>query len=199
MPFQLNSKNVFLTYPQCDVSKAAMLYYLIEQSGCSAARIGQEEHQDGTPHLHAYLHSDEGFRTRNERYFDVLGFHPNVQPCRKVSSVLEYVAKTGNFIDYGVLSEGGNKRTWNDVVLAENLADARSIISSDFPRDFVLNNEKVEYWLSKHFKKAEPIHVINPTYLFNPDPIMTQFANQRLDPGKHPQPPPPPQAGELFT
>lgn len=184
MPFQLNAKNVFLTYPQCSISKEAMLYYLIDKTTCDSARIGQEEHANGDLHLHAYLHSDEGFRTRDERYFDICGFHPNVQPCRKVSSVLDYVSKTGNYVDYGTLDGCSSKRTWHDVLSAETMADAYQIIRTDFSRDYVLNHEKLEYFVNKHYKKEVPEYIPTPGLLFNPDPIMTLFAEQRLIPGK---------------
>jgi len=37
--------------------------------------------------------------TRNSRYFDIEGYHPNVQSARRPKDVLAYIRKDGTFLD----------------------------------------------------------------------------------------------------
>jgi len=158
-----------------------MLYYFIDTHKCISARVAEELHEDGSPHVHVYCCGAAPYRTKNEKLFDTYGFHPNIQPCRKVGDVLTYIAKGGNYIDYGELDAGSTKRTWNDLLLAENALEAKTFCKEHFARDYVLNHEKLEYFINKHFKKEIPQYTPTAGLLFNPNPIMSDFANQRLD------------------
>jgi len=99
--FQFKSKNVFLTYPKCDVPLPNLLAFLSE-FGPSYIVVASELHEDGTLHRHAYMQFNEPFRTRDKRNFDFNGFHPNIQGARNPSAVLSYVKKGGDFLEDGV-------------------------------------------------------------------------------------------------
>lgn len=96
--FRISTKKLFLTYPQCDVSKNDLLSYLKEKGHIVTYYIGCEKHEDGNLHLHAAVHYSVKIDTRDERFFDYKGFHPNVQSARNWSSVCSYCSKGGDFI-----------------------------------------------------------------------------------------------------
>lgn len=60
--------------------------------------IAQELHEDGQPHLHAWLNLDRKVNIGDPRIFDVEGFHPNLQGCRSNKDVIKYVTKGGVWI-----------------------------------------------------------------------------------------------------
>lgn len=51
----MQAKGWFLTYPKCDVPPQAALEYLKEKHRIAEYVIAQEDHQDGTKHLHAFI------------------------------------------------------------------------------------------------------------------------------------------------
>ncbi|QDJ95247.1 replication-associated protein [Capybara virus 20_cap1_494] len=134
--FDFHAKNVFLTYPRCDIPAQHGLDYLTGLCGARAqfTCVSNEQHEDGGNHLHALIcfkvrvmsqpvvtrqpHSlalQRKFRTRNERYFDIVGDghellggeypetrdHPNIQSVRDLNDVYAYVTKDGNFVEAG--------------------------------------------------------------------------------------------------
>lgn len=72
MPFRLQSKQLFLTYAQCDLDVKEMLEYLtailpeIEQYV-----IAKELHANGDHHRHCYFKLKETLDTRDERFADI--------------------------------------------------------------------------------------------------------------------------------
>lgn len=53
--FRLKGKSLFLTYPQCPLDKAAALEQLLQLLPVEKALVAEEQHEDGSPHLHAYV------------------------------------------------------------------------------------------------------------------------------------------------
>lgn len=114
--FRMEAKHLFLTYPQCGVRKEIALQMLTDatrvlQTEIAEFLIAEEEHQDGTPHLHVYLEMKEKLRTRNPRAFDLEdsegnAYHGNYQPCRSPSAVMRYCQKDGSWL----ASEGLKKK-----------------------------------------------------------------------------------------
>lgn len=101
--FRVKAKGFFLTYPKCDLTKESVLKSLrFKRGGLDKVLVSRELHADGTPHLHCYLHYESDFDCRNERFFDIEGFHPNVQPAKSLKAVQAYVKKDGDFIQEGM-------------------------------------------------------------------------------------------------
>lgn len=105
MSFTIRCRSVFLTYPKCKTTKEELftkLSAIIEKKDLSISDyiVAHELHQDGEPHLHAYLHfSGELYVTKNARFFDVDGNHPNVvSAVRDPKRVVKYCAKEGDYI-----------------------------------------------------------------------------------------------------
>lgn len=118
MPFRLDCKTVFLTYPQSDFNNDELYEFLKSIAPVSWARICRETHADGNPHSHCVIGMSKRFTTRNERFFDFKGRHPKVEGCRNVSKALEYCEKAGNYADYGRIPSGSSSKSWEDIVEA---------------------------------------------------------------------------------
>lgn len=95
----------FLTYPQCPLPKETLMAHLKTLSG-SEIVVCRELHEDGSPHLHAYVKlSEPVLRSVAPTFFDVETYHGNYQPCRSWRAVNDYVKKDGDFIEYGISTE----------------------------------------------------------------------------------------------
>lgn len=106
--FRLDSKSLFLTYPQCPLPKEVARDLLISKGkairgGC----VGAELHQDGSPHLHAYLQLEKRYDCRDSSFWDLQGYHGNYQSARKPLDALNYVRKDKDFIEWGDLDVEG--------------------------------------------------------------------------------------------
>jgi len=73
-----------------------------KRAGLSQVLVARELHADGEPHLHAYLYYSTRFSCKNERFFDIGGFHPNIQAAKSLKAVQHYVKKDGDFIQEGM-------------------------------------------------------------------------------------------------
>lgn len=114
MVFQFNSKSICLTYSnvqqqqQQRLSSIELLQFLnnIHNSvGVQYVCVSQEAHKDGTPHFHAGILCKQPVRTRDERFWDWNGVHPNIQSARQFHQWIKYVKKDGDFIEEGFLLE----------------------------------------------------------------------------------------------
>lgn len=73
-------KNIFLTYPKCPHDKLDMLsmFELKLPNNIEHYVIARELHEDGSPHIHAYLRLKKVLKIRDMNYFDIKGRHPNI-------------------------------------------------------------------------------------------------------------------------
>jgi len=71
--FRLNAYGYFLTYPQCPLTKedAATQLQLLGQ--VVSGVVAEEKHEDGSPHLHAYLRFMKKLNVRKPEFFDLKG------------------------------------------------------------------------------------------------------------------------------
>jgi len=99
--FRLQTKEIFLTYPQCGDLELNFLRSELEKK-LSTYRMKEfvltrEKHEDGGNHIHVFIITRKKTNIENERYFDIEYkdeiFHPNIQPARKAGNVLEYILK----------------------------------------------------------------------------------------------------------
>lgn len=106
--FRLNSKSIFVTWPQCGVemTKEKILSCLKELGLLKGCRIAKELHQDGGIHFHAAANYNVKLTRTNPRCLDIDGHHPNLQKVRSWKHALNYIAKDGDFTDWGVVDGG---------------------------------------------------------------------------------------------
>lgn len=98
----MDATTFFLTYPQTDLQHDDVYDALQSIKPVVWARVALEQHQDGHPHVHAIIRFGARVKTRSDMHvFDIASRHPNIQVPRRIKDVLEYIAKDGNFKDYG--------------------------------------------------------------------------------------------------
>lgn len=98
--WRFNAATIFLTYPQCSLTREQLLEELHKLFEIKEYVVAQELHQDGQPHLHAFLKLERKINKRTSNFADVLGFHPNITAPRSIKAVILYVEKVSYFIVY---------------------------------------------------------------------------------------------------
>ena len=171
MPFRFCSAQVFLTYPQCTLSKEDVLDHFEGKWGIKSYMVSKEEHANGGFHIHAYFRFNRKLDLSSERCFDINEFHPNiVANIRSPKKVLEYVKKDGDYIasdDIDKIIKDGDKENWGSIRLkSTNKRDYMEMVAANFPRDHALNYEKLEYYAEKVFGEIRSTYVSPPGYLF---------------------------------
>jgi hypothetical protein len=63
--------------------------------------ISCEDHENGEPHYHVYLHLEKRLDTQDPLVFDQFGVHPNIQLIKKIPAWIKYVTKDGDFVSGG--------------------------------------------------------------------------------------------------
>lgn len=102
--FRFSSKYIFLTYPHATITALLLLDTLWEKLSSHLIyfiAVATELHADGTPHLHCLIQLDKRPCIRSASFFDVQNNHPNIQPARNSSQVLDYISKDGSVITRG--------------------------------------------------------------------------------------------------
>lgn len=102
--FRMRSAKFFLTWPQNDTPKEAVLGRIKEKfNDIKYAVVCEETHVDGSPHLHAILVLGSPLNVNQCDYFDDLtGKHGNYQTCRSPKKTLEYVIKDSQYVSFGI-------------------------------------------------------------------------------------------------
>nr|AOT83425.1 replication-associated protein [Sida angular mosaic virus] len=170
--FRLQSKNIFLTYPQCSLSKEEALSQLQNlhlPSNKKFIKVARELHDDGQPHPHILLQLEGKVHITNNRLFDLVSpsrsahFHPNIQGAKSSSDVKSYVEKDGDTIEWGEFqidgrSARGGQQTANDAAAealnAPSKEVAMKIIKEKLPEKFLFQFHNPSSNLNRIFKKA---------------------------------------------
>ncbi|AEX93202.1 replication initiation protein [Tomato Chino La Paz virus -SLP 4] len=170
--FIINSKNYFLTYPHCSLSKEETLEQLLRLStptNKKYIKIARELHEDGEYHLHVLIQFEGKFKTQNCRFFDLVSstrsahFHPNVQGAKSSTDVKSYVDKDGDTIEWGEFqidgrSARGGQQTANDAAAealnASSKEEAMRIIKDKLPKEFLFQYHNLSSNLDRIFAKA---------------------------------------------
>lgn len=166
--FRLQAKNFLLTYSQCNASKEELLEFLKTKGHVAEYCIGQEHHEDGGLHLHAWVSFKEKVRTTDTRYFDLREFHPNILRARSKKGSIEYCSKE----DPEPLESYQQKRSYGDILAeAETEEQFLAMVRESHPRDYVLCYDRIKSMSSNHFKVDVEPYV----------PRFTSFTNVPLE------------------
>lgn len=99
--FRLQAKHLFLTYAQCTLDFDFIYTYLLDLQIANEKPekvcVAKELHEDGNTHYHCYLGFSKRKEINNERAFDIMEFHPNVQKVRSIKCCLKYITKDQNY------------------------------------------------------------------------------------------------------
>lgn len=140
-------KGWFLTYPQCSESKECALEFF-KTLNIEEAVVCEEKHEDGSPHLHAYVKLEHGVDVKKApTYFDLNGFHGNYQAARSWRACQEYVKKDGNYITFNI-----------DIESAEQKRAKRNREIIDRPLDELIESGIVSMMQVPNIKKAKLIY-----------------------------------------
>jgi len=163
MPFRLNARNVFLTYPRCATLPRLLGEFLQNIRAAQYIHVVREQHRDGTPHIHCLIQWIDKFNVRDERKFDFEGQHPNIQPARDVAAIEAYISKTlerssspEDEWKYGELATTSATCKWRKVAEAGTEADILSAALDASPRDFVIHNDRIREFARSKCKQRLP-------------------------------------------
>nr|UYS88297.1 Replication associated protein [Tomato yellow leaf curl virus] len=177
--FRINSKNYFLTYPKCSLTKEealSQLQNLETPTNKKYIKICRELHENGEPHLHVLIQFEGKFNCKNQRLFDLVSpnrsahFHPNIQGAKSSSDVKSYIDKDGDTLEWGEFqidgrSARGGQQSANDAYAAAlnagSKAEALRVIRELAPKDFVLQFHNLNSNLDRIFQEP-PAPYISP-------------------------------------
>lgn len=104
--YRVDTAQWFLTYPRCVLSMQEVKAQLVKKGKpIKAGIVAHELHEDGTPHIHVYLHLVEKFQSRDCRFWDLTFgdkvYHGKYEGARSSVAVQKYCQKEGDFIEWG--------------------------------------------------------------------------------------------------
>nr|AHM88370.1 replication associated protein [Maize streak Reunion virus]AHM88374.1 replication associated protein [Maize streak Reunion virus] len=168
--FQFKSANAFLTYPRCLLTPFEAGQHLWEVARPwtpSYILASSESHQDGTPHLHVLLQTIRPMSTRDPGFFDIQGYHPNIQASRSPNKTREYILKSpitvysrGTFIPRAGTSGAGYGSTpvpkRNEIMrgiieTTTSKAEYLSEVQKAFPFEWATKLQQFEYSAERLF------------------------------------------------
>ena len=136
---RIRAKSVLLTYPHCDIPKEDALVALRECCNDWDPKyilVSEERHQDGEPHLHAFILCGIVMRIgkRDMKQFDLVKkaadgtpkvYHCNVRSCKSPKDAIRYVKKDGCFISSGTcpFTECLSTKEKNELLQSKSLSD----------------------------------------------------------------------------
>lgn len=156
--FSFDGEHVFLTYPQCPLERQQLLDFILRIEPNAEYIVARERHDDGSPHLHAYVHFGRRRRFASERAFDVDGYHPNIQKPRNKRNVIEYCRKEDDqpLVSIGLAGLCGETTGWGEVLaVSTSREEFLERTRERFPRDYVLSLERLLFFCEWRFGKSE--------------------------------------------
>lgn len=115
MTFRVQGKYFFNTYPQCNLSKEAIKnFYLELLPNIEKLIVAEELHQDGNTHIHVLFQHKTRLNIRNERYFDIDDYHPNITSVRNLAACTNYIKKDNNYLEYSIPTIDNSLYTWDN-------------------------------------------------------------------------------------
>ncbi|ADO40542.1 replicase [Bhendi yellow vein India virus [India:Karnal OY80A:2005]] len=179
--FQIYSKNYFLTYPKCSLTKEealSQIQNLQTPTNKKFIKICKELHENGEPHLHVLIQFEGKYKCQNQRFFDLVSpsrsvhFHPNIQGAKSSSDVKSYIDKDGDTLEWGEFqidgrSARGGQQTANDAyataINTGSKSEALRVIRELAPKDYVLQFHNLNSNLDRIF--TPPVEVFQSRYL----------------------------------
>ena len=111
-------KGWFCTWPQCPIAKEDALT-ILETNGLPEIVeyvIAEEEHKDGSPHLHAFIKLAKKIRFA-QAAFDLMEYHGHYEPAKSWRAVAAYCKKEGNYISNIDLNSAKLKKSKRNAML----------------------------------------------------------------------------------
>ena len=197
MSFSINTKQLFLTYPQCPLSRQELQDSLKQKlmQRYEASVICQEQHEPTEDdnntglHLHAYVLLKSAYHLRNNRFFDITKddqvYHPNIQSVKSKPSVIRYITKSDmeilqdNFDVESYIESTEKKQAYGFIQASKAIKEGKTIKELDelFPH-FVMNHKRKieEYIQLQHKFKREKVYPQFVPFALDEDPARAKYA-----------------------
>nr|APZ86457.1 replication associated protein [Maize streak virus] len=201
--FSHRNANTFLTYPKCPENPeiaCQMIWELVVRWIPKYILCAREAHKDGSLHLHALLQTEKPVRISDSRFFDINGFHPNIQSAKSVNRVRDYILKEplavferGTFIPRKSPflgksdSEVKEKKPSKDEIMRDIISHATSkeeylsMIQKELPFDWSTKLQYFDYSANKLFPEIQEAFT-NPHPPSSPDLLCNESINDWLQP-----------------
>jgi len=164
--FRLNAQKLYLTYPQCSLSKEDVLFNVKKHFGSNLvwAVVGQESHQDGSPHLHCAISLSKKVNITSAKTLDCLANykHGNYQAMRKPVRCLEYCTKDKNYIAHGInvlqfLKSSSDRKSTKSDMIATKIMDGETLdnIKKAEPGFYMMHMDKIQKFASVEYIRIE--------------------------------------------
>jgi len=210
MSFRIQTRNVFLTYPRCNIPKEVACAQLVakfeQQHQLKWCVVAHELHVDDgnqeqdlvKDHLHAVIQFQKPFQTRDKLFFDLKDeesgtvYHGNYQASRSWRVTLEYTVKDCDIV---ILPEGtsyedivkGKKQTMADRVATLVLAgESVREIRNEEPGFYMMNKRQIleleaELQQEARLAQLKPwVPVEIPTVWAMPTQTIAQWLNDNI-------------------
>lgn len=152
--FRLNSKGVFLTYPQCPAPREAVRD-MIQSKGLNVEKglVAQEAHASGDKHLHAYFKFDKPVNYKDPRCFDIeyegTKYHGKYEPAKSAIASIKYISKSDQEpLEIGTMDYKQEIEAKRDkkAVLGKRLADGEALheVLDDGNHSLIFDFKKIE-------------------------------------------------------
>jgi len=160
--FRLQTKEIFLTYPQCGDLELNFLRSELEKRLSTYTMkefvLTREKHEDGGNHIHVFIITKKRTGIENEKYFDIEYkdkiFHPNIQPARKAGNVLEYILKfvISKFDENLIFSKGLTHRIDESATFMSIAESAIGLARAGLIHEALLlyEKEKPDFFVKNH-------------------------------------------------
>nr|WP_012297485.1 replication-associated protein [Paulownia witches'-broom phytoplasma]ABR08376.1 replication-associated protein [Paulownia witches'-broom phytoplasma] len=105
--FKIKTKDIFLTYSKCPLGKDKIHNHIKQLMASKKKEIqylitNQENHKDHKEiHSHVLFQLTKSATFNGERFFDIEGFHPEIEVARDIEKSISYIKKDGDFIEEG--------------------------------------------------------------------------------------------------
>ncbi|QDJ95243.1 replication-associated protein [Capybara virus 18_cap1_371] len=169
--FRIRAVHLFLTYPQCALKKEYVFDILQKRYNPIRVLVAEESHQDGSPHIHAYLELPVMLDVMDPSFFDIDGHHGNYQAARSPRKTIEYCLKGQNFkANFHVTKDGATKGSQRREI-ATKLLEKRSLeelICQEYPELlFGYTRLKTDY---DYFQEVQRVRALPKSFTFLPNP-----------------------------
>lgn len=196
MPFRINAKNFFLTYPNCSLDLDQALDQL--KTIFSAATyivVAQELHANGQPHLHSLVCLPRKLDVRNQSFADLAHnnrtWHGSYEGCRSTVRARNYVIKDGLFVEWGTFPARANSSRFpanhtnrpcpfQAALESSSQEEGFEVIRAEAPRDYLIFGRQILDNLGRAFPTSSRYSSPFLSTSFTIPPILSDWMSQNL-------------------
>lgn len=141
--------------------------------------ISKEKHENGEFHFHGYIKFTEKLVTRNSRFLDYKGIHPNIQAVRDRKKWITYITKDGEYVTHNItISKETIKKTKNhDAVWTQaielaydgKVKEAEDLIRTQTPGEWLFKRQQIVGCLQAERERGmaakNPVRVVETNWI----------------------------------